>query len=102
MSTTIYYFSGTGNSLKVAKDIAGRLENSDIIPISSTLASEKISTVSERIGIVLPIYIYGLPKILSGFISKLDYTIRLRINMFLLQQHVNRNLEEHFYSSAMN
>ncbi|MBU3110156.1 hypothetical protein [Clostridium lacusfryxellense] len=33
MSTTIYYFSGTGNSLKIAKDLRDNLPNSRIIRI---------------------------------------------------------------------
>ena len=33
MKTTIYYFSGTGNSLKVAKDIAEGLKDTEIVQI---------------------------------------------------------------------
>jgi ferredoxin len=72
VSTTIFYFSGTGNSLKVSKDIANKLGDTEIISIPSILNKEKISVKSERIGIVFPVYIYGVPLVLSRFIDKLD------------------------------
>lgn len=76
MSTTIFYFSGTGNSLKVARDAANKLGDTEIVSISKVIAEEKITVNSERIGIVFPVYIYGIPLILSRFISKLDETCK--------------------------
>lgn len=76
MSTSIFYFSGTGNSYMVAKKIASNLENATIIPIAQTVLKEKIHTESECIGIVFPIYIYGIPSIISRFISKLDESFK--------------------------
>ena len=35
MKTTLYYFSGTGNSLKAARDIASKLGESVLIAIAS-------------------------------------------------------------------
>ena len=34
METTIYYFTGTGNSLKIAKDLSQQLEGAEIVQIS--------------------------------------------------------------------
>lgn len=76
MSTTIFYFSGTGNSLKVAKDVANKLGDTEVISVSSALNEEKISVKSESIGIVFLVYIYGIPLILSKFINKLDETCK--------------------------
>ncbi len=36
MKTEIYYFSGTGNSLFIAKEIQKRLPDAEIIPSSKT------------------------------------------------------------------
>ena len=33
MGTTIYYFTGTGNSLKIAKDLKNELGNTELIQI---------------------------------------------------------------------
>lgn len=76
MSTTIFYFSGTGNSLMVARDVANNLGNTEIVSISKVANEEKISVKSERVGIVFPVYIYGFPLVLSKFIKKLDNTCK--------------------------
>jgi len=44
MSTEIYYFSGTGNSLFIARELQRRLPGSELIPIVSLLDSESIHT----------------------------------------------------------
>ncbi len=70
----IYYFSGTGNSLVVARDIAEKLEG-DLIPIHSVVNKERITTHADVIGILFPVYYVGLiniPLIVQRFTSKLD------------------------------
>ena len=37
MTNTIFCFTGTGNSLKVAKDIAAGVENSSIVSIAASI-----------------------------------------------------------------
>jgi len=49
----IFYFSGTGNSLSIARDIAERLGDSEIKKIKDPVYS---SGVSENIGLVFPVY----------------------------------------------
>ncbi|MCP4136311.1 MAG: hypothetical protein GY754_35400 [bacterium] len=76
MNTEIYYFSGTGNSLAVAKDIAGKI-NGKLISIPSTIDLESISSDAEIIGIVFPVYHAtfgesGIPNIVQRFIGKLN------------------------------
>lgn len=72
--TEIYYFSGTGNSLVVARDIAEKIEG-NLIPIHTTVNEEKITTDADMVGIVFPVYYVGLvniPLIVQRFIKKLD------------------------------
>lgn len=71
MNTTIYYFSGTGNSLKVATDIAEKLGDAEIVSIPG-IVGQKITSSSTCIGFVFPVYAYGMPLIVSRFIKKLD------------------------------
>ncbi len=40
MKAVIYYFSGTGNSLKVAKDIAAGLGDTEIISIGEAIKKD--------------------------------------------------------------
>jgi ferredoxin len=42
MSIAIYYFSGTGNSICVAREISGKLPDSKLIPMVSELQKEEI------------------------------------------------------------
>jgi ferredoxin/flavodoxin len=69
MQTTIFYFSGTGNSLKVAQDLAKRIPDSKVTSITRALR-QGISGAG-KIGIVAPVYMFGLPLIVSEFIKKL-------------------------------
>ncbi len=69
MQTTIYYFSGTGNSLKVARDLAAGIPGSLLVSAMQGLRQEAI--VSGRIGIVAPVYMFGLPLIVSDLIKKI-------------------------------
>ncbi|MBL4931836.1 EFR1 family ferrodoxin [Clostridium paridis] len=65
----IFYFSGTGNSLKVAKDIAAAIEDCELISMGK---SHKLSGTYERIGFVYPVYGGGLPGAVERFVKALD------------------------------
>ncbi len=74
MSIEVYYFSGTGNSLAVARDVARKV-HAHLISISSVLGNGKINTAAEAIGIIFPVYYSefgGLPLIIRRFIRMLD------------------------------
>ncbi|OGS18077.1 MAG: hypothetical protein A2219_06940, partial [Elusimicrobia bacterium RIFOXYA2_FULL_50_26] len=70
MSTIIYCFSGTGNSLNVARETAKCLGDSKVVSISRAINSD-IDLSADRIGIVFPVYVWGVPNIVCDFISKL-------------------------------
>ena len=71
MSTTIFYFSATGNSLFIAKKIAKEMGSVKLISIRDTIKEERIECDSGNIGIIFPVYFFGLPIIVSEFIKKL-------------------------------
>jgi ferredoxin/flavodoxin len=71
MTSEIYYFSGTGNSLAVARDVAEKT-NAKLIPIASVLDQEYIRPGANVVGIVFPVYHGSLPLIVHRFIGKLD------------------------------
>ena len=68
-TTSIFYFSGTGNSLMVARHLADSLGDSELIPISKVIDSE-IDLTSEKIGLVFPVHISGIPEIVNTFIQQ--------------------------------
>lgn len=74
MSKEIYYFSGSGNSFAVARDLAQKT-GCKLIPIASVIMQEHISTDATVLGIVFPIHnviATGLPLIVRRFVSKLE------------------------------
>jgi ferredoxin/flavodoxin len=72
METTIYYFTGTGNSLKVAKELYQKLSSCELIPIVKYQGLENFESISENIGFFFPLYYSGLPKIVLDFLKELD------------------------------
>ena len=76
MKTVIYYFTGTGNSLAVAKKIAAGLENCELLPIASLQGmTGDILPEADRVGIVCPVYFSGLPVMVAEFAGRLDLSL---------------------------
>lgn len=72
MKTTIYWFSGTGNSLYVAKHLSKSILNCEIKSIAREINTSKLTCNSEKIGFIFPLYALGMPEIVIKFIKKLD------------------------------
>jgi ferredoxin len=69
MSTTIYWFSGTGNSLSVARDLAEKMPDAELVPIAKAVRSPP--PAADVIGLVFPVYAFGPPAIAERLIEKL-------------------------------
>lgn len=67
MSTTIYYFSSTGNSLDIGNIISKEI-NSSLLPM---VGNQNCECGSDTIGFIYPTYFWGLPHIVQDFINKL-------------------------------
>ena len=65
----IYYFTGTGNSLQIAEDLSGELGESSINKIAE-YSGDLIE--ADTLGIIFPIYFWGLPLIVCEFLKKLN------------------------------
>jgi len=73
MKTVIYYFTGTGNSLAAAKKIAAVLGDCELVPIASLQNTPgDILPEADRVGIVSPVYDFGLPSLVAEFAGRLD------------------------------
>lgn len=70
MSAEVYYFSGTGNSLVVARDIAKRIDGK-VVSIPSVVNEESIRIDADVVGIVFPAYYMRMPGIVERFVNKL-------------------------------
>lgn len=69
MKNRIYFFTGTGNSLKAAKDIASSLPECEVVAICEGMDMD-IPAGLERIGFVFPVYFYGLPNLVEDFVRR--------------------------------
>lgn len=72
MGTEIYYFSGTGNSLHVARGLKKQIPESKLIPMVSLLNRDVAKTCEETVGFVFPIHGMTVPIPVKKFIKKLD------------------------------
>jgi ferredoxin len=70
MKTVLFYFTGTGNSLAAARKIAVGLGECDVVSILADKAEERAAGAM-RVGIVFPVYIWGVPPIVARFMEKL-------------------------------
>jgi formate hydrogenlyase subunit 6/NADH:ubiquinone oxidoreductase subunit I/flavodoxin len=74
VSTEVYYFSGTGNSLSVAKDIA-QIIHGTLVPMASAMNKRHAATDDDQIGLVFPAYmaqLNGIPLIVKRFIRGVE------------------------------
>jgi NAD-dependent dihydropyrimidine dehydrogenase PreA subunit len=73
MKTILYYFTGTGNSLAVAEGLARRLGDCEVVPMASLAGgTSPIIPPAERVGIISPVYFFGLPALVAVFSGRLD------------------------------
>jgi len=73
MSTEIYYFSGTGNSLFIAKELQKRIPGSNLIPIASLMNKKVVQTKGKTVGFVFPVHALTIPIAVKKFIRKVDF-----------------------------
>lgn len=72
--TTIYYFSGTGNSLYAAGKLAAALAPCNLVPIVRALKDRSLlPNGNECVGIVTPVYFFGLPNIVARFLREASF-----------------------------
>ena len=72
MSTEIYFFSGTGNSLHVAEELQKKISDSKLISIVSLLRNDVIETHGETLGFVFPLHGMTVPIPVKKFIEKIN------------------------------
>ncbi|HUN53978.1 MAG TPA: EFR1 family ferrodoxin [Smithella sp.] len=71
METTIYYYTGTGNSLWTAKKLSAALNNTELIPVTAS-GSAPINPDSKNVGFIFPVHIWGIPSRVVDFLNRLE------------------------------
>jgi Pyruvate/2-oxoacid:ferredoxin oxidoreductase delta subunit len=70
MNTKLFYFSGTGNSLAVTREIAKKIEANSICNMADSIETE----VSEDVvGFIFPVYFQDMPESVKNFINKIEF-----------------------------
>lgn len=70
MEKIIYYFSGTGNSLRAAQIIAAEIGGAKLISMRNDPENVSART-AEMIGFVCPVYEWDVPKTVKAFVNRL-------------------------------
>lgn len=68
MKITLYYFTGTGNCLQVAKELSANLGDCCTQRIFADTLPE---TDADVIGFIFPVYLWGMPLIVERFLEQL-------------------------------
>ena len=63
----ILYFTGTGNSLYVAKKIGG-----DLLSIPQLIKNNQYNIEDDIVGIVCPVYCMTMPNIVKEYLQKVE------------------------------
>ena len=72
MENTIYYFTGTGNSLKIAKDLSEKLDNCNVVSIAKNISNVDTFNPKGIVGFIFPVFYCGMPKIVKDFMENID------------------------------
>ena len=68
--TTIFYFTGTGNSLWLARTLGQKIDNTELISMVNW-DNQKQVVNSDAIGLIFPVHIWGVPRRVINFLDKL-------------------------------
>lgn len=72
MRAKLFYFSGTGNSLAVARKIAQQIDTNDINNIAN-FRGQEIEVNTEVVGFIFPVYFQDMPEVVKKFVNKLKF-----------------------------
>jgi len=70
MATKLYVYTGTGNSLWVARQLALELKDATVGFIPNLSGDFKVE--ADRVGIIFPVHIWGLPSRVIQFVNHLQ------------------------------
>lgn len=71
MSVELYYFSGTGNSYAIARDLAKQLGTEKVYSITRFMDDKKVISKAQTVGIIFPSYFQDAPSMVVKFVKKM-------------------------------
>lgn len=79
MKCVIYYFTGTGNNLAIAKQLAKELGNTTILPMKELLKQKEIPAAYDWVGFTAPSYFSHVPPFVEQCMDGVIYTEKQKI-----------------------
>jgi ferredoxin len=73
MKTVIYYFTGTGNTLAVARGLAEKLGETTLIPLRRAIYPGAICPEADAVGIAFPVHFLDMPAIVRQFAENIRF-----------------------------
>ena len=70
-SMEIFWFSGSGNSLALARELAAKT-GAKLTALAPLIKAEKISSPADAVGLVFPVYDFKAPAFMEEFISRFE------------------------------
>lgn len=91
----IYYFTGTGNSIAICRELVKHFPEASLKPIASFKGSDPVADDSDVVGFVLPTYYMDIPEYAKRFVERL----RLKPKSYVFAVvHYGAELGGAFYS----
>lgn len=72
MKAQIFYFSGTGNSLYIARELQKKLPKSTLVSMSNKANLSDIKSETNLVGFVFPVHAFTLPIPVKSFLESLN------------------------------
>ncbi len=72
--SVIYYFTGTGNTLAVARDLAQELGGTNLIPLRRAMQLGGVVTGADCVGIAFPVHFLDMPALVRRFVQNLRFS----------------------------
>jgi len=85
MKAVIYYFSGTGNSLRTARIIAQKIGGAHLISMRSEPESVPAAD-ADMIGFICPVYEWDVPETVKRFVERL--TVNPKAYIFMVATYI--------------
>ena len=74
MKSVIYYFTGTGNTLAIARALAAELGDTKLIPLRRAISPRGISVDADVVGIAFPVYFMDMPSLVRQFVQQIRFS----------------------------
>lgn len=74
MKTIIYYFTGTGNTLAAARELAKELGDTKLVPLRQAIYYGAYTPEADAVGIAFPVHFMDMPALVRQFVHHILFS----------------------------